>query len=323
MLCWSGEIRVGAGSLRHAIGLHPSVRLYASIRRGMITDTELDIPYRGPVNDQLTLYALLSGDLWLRDPTVHVRGPALILLPQPIVDGANGKRTRTYTNYGEPLTLCEVTLAAKHWRGPAHSGDPREVLVLEHDDALVSALNQASLDFLANDPQLSRAGAHAILDAVISRGLVDPELRGAPTLIKSSVERLWMAFAPVLRSPVLPSLDELAERMHVSARQVQRTLARLTTAVGLPPELHFRDLTLMWRLRLAVRLLSIEDAPSSLIARRLGYSDSNALARALTHAGLGGLAELREQLLARHRQLREAAAIIADVPSPAPSTPIP
>src|SRR5688572_12833637 len=109
MLRWAGRIALGGGSLRYALGLSPGLRLYAMTRHEMIYDSSYDLADGGPPSENLTLYALLAGDMWLRDPDEHIAAPALLLLPQRLIDGSHGRRTRHYVNAGSPLRACQVS----------------------------------------------------------------------------------------------------------------------------------------------------------------------------------------------------------------------
>lgn len=52
MLRWAGEIELGGGSLRYALGLSPGLRLYAMTRHAMVYDSSYDVCDGGPPSDR-------------------------------------------------------------------------------------------------------------------------------------------------------------------------------------------------------------------------------------------------------------------------------
>jgi AraC-like DNA-binding protein len=299
MLRWAGEIGLGGGSQRYALGLSPGLRLYAMTRHAMIYDSSFDVADPGPPSPNLTLYALLAGDLWLRAPDEHITAPALLLMPQRLVDGANGRRTRHYVNAGSPLRVCQVAFAPSVWRGEPHSGDPDHVQRVDVDPALFARLGAAVERFQDDAPSASRAAAIEIIERLIEANL----LAGQSHPLHSTgwgpgVDRIWSAFSRVLTMSPLPSLTDLGDAASRSPRQLQRDLLQFAGTMALSSSVRWRTTMLHWRLKLAMALLSAPTSSPPTVARTLGYGSSDALTRAFLQAGLGRPAEVREALRA-------------------------
>ena len=82
-----------------------------------------------------------------------------------------------------------------------------------------------------------------------------------------------------------PTLQEVADRVGLSTRQVDRYVESFLRAFGLVGG-RWRSSTRYWRLKLAVILLSADGASVADVARCIGYSGSDAMARAFRDAGL-------------------------------------
>jgi len=299
MLRWAGEIGLGGGSLRYALGLSPGLRLYAMTRHEMIYDSSFDVADPGPPSDNLSLYVLRSGHVWLRDPDEHIEGPALLLLTQRLIDGGHGRRTRHYVNAGSPLRVCQIAFAPSAWRGESHSGDPDQVLRVDAEPGLFGALGAAADRFQHEAPGGSRAAAIEIIELLIEAELLSAHAHPLhSTGWGPGVDRIWSAFSRVLTMSPLPSLTELGDAASRSPRQLQRDLLQFAGTMALSSSVRWRTTMLHWRLKLAMALLSAPTSSPATVAKTLGYGSSDALTRAFLQAGLGRPAAMREALRA-------------------------
>ena len=100
------------------------------------------------------------------------------------------------------------------------------------------------------------------------------------------------------------TFDELSMRSGLAPKLIRNLLGELVLDGGAPWD-GFRELVRRFRLRLSVLLLSNPDLAVAEVARRVGYSGTEAFCHALTAEGLPSPREIRASLLASRAEFAD------------------
>ncbi|MBS2015371.1 MAG: hypothetical protein JST00_20960 [Deltaproteobacteria bacterium] len=288
----------GPVELSVGIAFERRFRIFAINRRGLVFDTKFAPAVPGST-DGVIVYLLLEGELAWSDGQ-RLKGPALFLMRERDFEGdAGGGRGRTFRSWGEPYRTVELRLAPADCALTLGAAPP--VIPLDGpDDPIVAAgrlylhashakKGRTLVADLAAD-YLRRLREREILSVDLAATITHDEgLRGA----------LWEALRPSIEAfGAAAKQDDVVSRVGWGARRVQRELIRMVVAHGVDWLGGWRQVTLRYRVRVAVMLLSNPALSVGDIAEALGYTSVEALAHAFEASGLPPATEVRRALRA-------------------------
>jgi AraC-like DNA-binding protein len=275
MLFASARFDLGGGWMRSRFLLGDALLLHIVERRRLVFDGRFVPPARGRSQAWVLLVAL-EGRLELLAPEARVLdAPAALLLPEEVVEGAEGERTFAYRAVGEPYAGIDLRFGPHH-AAAARAGDVA-------CDGPLAAASRALL--AAGSDAATIEAARAFFDALVTRGVLAPSVQSALPVGGGRFDRVWRGLRPFAeRFHVLSTLDEVSLASGSSLRQLARDVDGFRRALGLRGG--WRETTRRYRLKLAVIALSCPDATIAEVARAVGYGSVEAMARAFRDAGL-------------------------------------
>lgn len=270
----------GAVRLEMRFGLAPYATFIAVRRTGLVYDGAFAPATRAPSKGRIAFHILLNGT-FATSTGLAWAGPTLIRLEEEILEGADGGRAYTVRTTGDPHVLLAVHVDRRlivprtMTRGPV--AEPLSERLYRAAIA-VDRLGES------DDRRTVEGRYQEVWAALEADGWVSPVPETGPAL--TTLERIWAALARFTdRMDSGGSIQAFADLVDVSPRHANRLLRLFTDAYGLPNE-PWRELTRRWRLKLATLLLSAPELSVQVVARRVGYSNAEALANALAAEGL-------------------------------------
>lgn len=248
----------------------------------LVVDERLLHPSFPYVADTSTQWAIvvLRGDLQLFDepPTSARDGEALRF-------GTPGKKNARWT-------ACEFI--ELEWRTPGHQRPPSAVPLKLTDRTLAREVAVALDDDARPARRVIELGVDLFQSAGVDLASVDT------TIVEPEAADLLLAKA--LQAQINDLRDSatttsLGDATGLSARQLQRVTKRFCERYGLNAA-GWRDMRNRCRVQLAAFMLSLPHLSVGRIARDVGYSSVNALARAFADHGLPAPARFRRLVLA-------------------------
>jgi AraC-like DNA-binding protein len=272
-------------------------RLFAIDRRGLVFDTRFAPAVPGST-DGVIVYLLLEGELRWADG-LSVVGPALFLMRERDFEGDGGGRGRTFRSWGEPYRTVELRLR------PADCaiapGDAPPVIELEGADDPILAAGRLYLhaSHAKKGRTLVADLAGDYLRRLRERGLLAVDLASTITHDEGVRGALWEALRPSVEAfGASAKQEDIVSRVGWGARRVQRELIRMVIAHGVDWLGGWRQVTVRYRVRVAVMLLSNPALSVGEIADALGYTSVEALAHAFEACGLPAATEVRRAIRA-------------------------
>jgi AraC-like DNA-binding protein len=261
------------------------------VRDGFTLDTRYVPAPEGSPKGNAILYVLLEG-VWveLGGKKRTFNGPTAFLLTEEEYEGAHGKRDAPYRAKGVPtFRALELHFVEKDMQVPYGEVKLSEATWQAAKSAVDLEKHSSDEELLSPINDLLRAlGA----DGTITQSLVEVATKqGSPTFA-----RLWRALRPMVeRLYLAPTMSEVSQNTGMSERQIDRHVRAFVDAFGLVGA-GWRPATKHIRLRLAVLLLSAEEATISDVAKMVGYGSTDAMARAFRDANIPPPTTLREHL---------------------------
>jgi len=287
MLTATSETRFGDSRILSALLLERRFRAFLIWRHRLVFDSRFALPAPGNL-ELATLYFALDGELAVADRPVTP--PIAYVISAEELETRRPGRT-TFRSWGDPAVSFELQLPSSHVtapigleHGPLQLSEPTWAAVHEFVEAFAIAR--------PIEPLLTRVLAGLVQDGVLVDTLantIEPE--------PEWVTRLWNAMAPLYGSyTTAVSLFDLARQAGLSLRQLRRDVKAMSSTFALYGA-GFRETIQVLRLRLAILLLSSHDVTIGEIAKRVGYSGLDALARAFRDNGLPPPNVVREAVL--------------------------
>jgi AraC-like DNA-binding protein len=294
MLMARGVIQVGKGRMDWAVAFAPRVRLSIVERRGLVLDTRFVPPAREPTNRNPCLYVLLRGTWRLGDGSLGFEAPAAFVVSEEHLEGGDGARSLTYRTAADHFAMIEIHVGAGDTSLRA-GALPARVPIDERAwgaAARVGALARHDDDSLAN-------AIVELLEALAALSLIGAEtVASAARPIAPPSRWLWKALRPMAeRLDLLPTIQQLSGAMGTTPREVDRRVREFLSASGLVGA-GWRPASRHLRLKMAVIMLSAENATVAEVARIIGYGSSDAMARAFRDAELPSPGAVRGALRA-------------------------
>jgi AraC-like DNA-binding protein len=294
-----GHKRIGLGELRWALTFAPRFWSVVVERTGLVLDTRFIPAAVAPARPRSCLYLLLQGSWTLYGAEeTRIEAPCVFIATEEQLEGAGGSRPYTFSARGDPFRAIELHVAdADLSVAPL----PTPVRLTIDEGTLAAAFEVGSLAD-QDDATLER-GFRGLLEHLARQGLLRRELLARALRPSSKAfALLWAALRPMIERLYLnPTLQEVGEASGLSTRQLDRYVQRFVTSFGLVGE-RWRSSTLHIRLKLAIILLSADEASIADVAAAVGYGSSDAMARMFRDAGLPPPATLQQQLRAARGQ---------------------
>jgi AraC-like DNA-binding protein len=224
---------------------------------------------------------------------VRFDGPAAFLLAREHLDGANGTRSLTYRADGEPYASIELHGSIDDL---GHAPSPPAAVALD-ERAWQSAERVVSLGLEDDAALVARLTEH--VDRLRDLGVVSAEAHDAMARPPSLVFRaLWRAFRPLVEGfSASASLHQVSTATGLSERQAGRNVESFFGRFAFPGK-GWRPVMRVVRLKLAVLLLSAEQATVGEVADAVGYKSVTAMAKAFRDAKLAPPSEIQGLLRA-------------------------
>jgi AraC-like DNA-binding protein len=291
MLVARGTTKIGAASMRWALTFASRFWSVLVVRDGFTLDTRFVPAPDGAPKGNAILYVLLEG-VWveLGGKKRTFNAPCSFLLTEEEYEGAHGKRGAPYRAKGSPtFRALELHFVESDMRVPYGEVTLSQASWQAAKDAVDLGKHRTDEELLTPVSALLRAlGA----DGVVTDSLVETATKdGSPTFA-----RLWRALRPMAeRLYLAPSMSEVSQNTGMSERQIDRHVRSFVETFGLVGA-GWRPATKHIRLRLAVLLLSAEDATIADVAKMVGYGSTDAMARAFRDASLPPPTTVREHV---------------------------
>jgi AraC-like DNA-binding protein len=289
-----GYKSIRSASLRWGIVFARGVWFKLIESSGIALDTRFVPPAPGPPKPHVAFQLVLCGSYTTYGAQgERIPGPALILMSEEQMEGAERRRPYAFRNEGSPFVGMEIHLAAADLRRP--SPLPTRV---DLGEAGWEAASRAIV-MSQNDDDTIREGLGALLTHLSAREILQEDvvaraLRPPPRVIA----RLWSAVKPLVESyAVSATLDDLRRLSGLSASQVERDMQRLLSTFGGLVGPGIRSLTRHVRLKSAVIFLTVEGVSISEVAELVGYGSADAMGRAFRDAGLAAPSVVQKELL--------------------------
>lgn len=299
MLAGGNHQAFGGGTLRYHLTYGEGFHVYTLTRDQLLFDSQYIQPRLGPPFERTLLYALLEGTVVLRDPEERLDGPCLLRITPSLLEGANGRRPRSFFNYGTPLRLVVLwasnALVVPHARLDAGSVEARH---LEWPPGLLAACEDYHQRTERGEAiQSLRAAAERLVEVCIEAGWLRLSAQGAfdkrwGSLIERTFEGLLRAW---IHSRNLPSLSDVSGFVGLSRSKLARDIEVFASSIALPGA-RWRSTTFDLRIRQATTFLSAPHAAIGDVAKIVGYGSVEAMARAFRDAGLPPPIEVRSAL---------------------------
>jgi AraC-like DNA-binding protein len=283
VLVAQGHLAIGRAEQHWVLCFAPRFWISIVRRSGLVLDTRFVAPAADAPSAMTCLYLLQSGRWTLHDREGGpLEAPCAFVVSEEDLEGRRGARPFTFSARGEPYRSIEIHVANEDWpRAPAATPARLDLPSASWRRAEAVQQRAAGGDAACREVvgELLRGLAAA---GVLASGAVERALRRVPR----RHALLWVALRPMIEKLYpTPTLQEVAGTMGLSTRQVDRYVEDFVGAFGLVGE-RWRSSTLHLRLKLAVILLSADDASVAEVARVIGYSSADAMARAFRDAGL-------------------------------------
>ncbi len=293
MLTAAGQLDLPGAELAAIFALDRAFTLHAVERRATVYDTLFVPGQKGDVADAQCIYILLDGSFDWRDGPSFT-GPCAFVASMTAFEGQHGRRDATYRAGGELFRAVDLRVRTPMMRPRTTSApEPIEISAAVYDAA-------RSYAALARAPHEARERVpivKALLLGLREDGILVQDIEPSRSFGKV-FEHLWGVLGPTLEKLAFATTrDELTQRSLLSTKRLQSELGRLAMAAQFP-WLGWRDLTLRFRLRVAVLFLSNPAIPIGDIAKRVGYSGTVALAHAFHGEGLPAPGDVRAAILA-------------------------
>lgn len=278
---------------------HPSCTLFASAalvgdvavhgieRMGLQYDSRLAPAAATAPTQRTVLYIVTEGVFWPDSDERPTMGPSVWLVSQDDLEGASRTRRRSLFTGGDRFS--SVTLSVSRSVLEHSWGTPP--LRLAHEEELIDVAREYLALVRSGDARRPIV-LHRLLQVVHRDHGIAHEATARPA--SRSARRLWSALGTFYdRFELNPSLAQLGALAELSERQSNRLVRDWLVRFGLPSE-SWRALTLRWRLKAAVLLLSSQGLTVSEVAAAVGYSSAEALAAALRAERLRSPRAIRE-----------------------------
>ena len=289
----------GPVELAVGIAFDRRFRLFAINRRGLVFDTRFAPAVPGST-EGVIVYLLLEGELRWSDGQALV-GPALFLMRERDFEGDAGGRAggRTFRSWGEPYRTVELRLTPADCAIALGESPP----VIELDGADDPILAAGRLYLHASHAKKGRTLVAELaadyLRRLRERGILAVDLASTITHDEGIRGALWEALRPAVEAfGASAKQDDIVSRVGWGARRVQRELLRMVVAHGVDWLGGWRQVTLRYRVRVAVMLLSNPTLSVGEVADALGYASVEALAHAFEACGLPPATEVRRAIRA-------------------------
>lgn len=291
MLVARGSTKIGAASMRWALTFASRFWSVLVVRDGFTLDTRFVPAPDGAPKGNAILYILLEG-IWveLGGKKRTFNAPVAFLLTEEEYEGAHGRRDAPYRAKGTPtFRALELHFVEKDMLVPFGEVKLSDASWQAAKDAVDLGKHKSDEELLVPICDLLRALA---ADGIVAQSVVDVATKqGSPTFA-----RLWRALRPMVeRLYLAPTMSEVSQNTGMSERQIDRHVRAFVDAFGLVGA-GWRPATKHIRLRLAVLLLSAEEATISDVAKMVGYGSTDAMARAFRDANIPPPTTLREHL---------------------------
>jgi len=282
MLVARGERSIGSAHMRWDIVFAARVWSVVVERSGLTLDTRFIPADRAPPRARSCVYVLLQGSWTIHGrPEERISAPCAFVVPEEQLEGARGRRPYTFSAGGRPFRAIEIHARASDVRVPG--GGERPVMV----QLDVRAFDSAADVFGARDDAALERELADLLRHLARLGVIEPDV--AKIAVRPSprpVARIWSAVRPMVERLYLsPTLQELEGPSGLSTRQIDRYVEKFVGGFGLVGT-RWRSSLLHLRIKLAVLLLSANDAAIADVARLVGYGSTDAMARSFRDAGL-------------------------------------
>jgi len=293
LLLARGHTRLGGGDLRWALAFAQRMWGVVVEREGLLFDTSLVPASEGSARPRACVYLLLGGRWELRgDERGRFDAPAAMVLSDEQLEGAAGARPFTFLARGAPYRSVQLHLDVEDLVTP-----PADRPVLVTLDEVCWATAQRTARLAQHDDERLEAAFTRLLEhlgraGVLRPGVAERVLRPPAT----GFALLWRALRPMVeRFYLTATLQEVVSASGLSARQLDRRVQAFVGAFGLSGD-GWRQATRHLRIKIAVILLSADDATMTAVAGAVGYGSVDAMARAFRDAGLPAPTAVQQRL---------------------------
>lgn len=288
MLAATSDIALGGSRLRSTLLLERAVRAFVVVRDKLPFDTRFAAAASGRDEPVGHLYLVLAGRVLVRDKTWT--GPVAFVLRDDELERVRHDRSQTLRVDGDRVEVVLLRLGADDLTRPIGLANGPVALSTpcwEAAEHLIASRDRAS-------PELLRAE----LEALASNGVITPRILG--TLESAEAERilrLWAILASsYARLDSSISLKQVASSLRLSTRQVATNFTEIARTFGVGLGDGYRDVLRVLRLRAAALFLAAPTATITEVAHAVGYSGTNAMARAFRDAKLPAPLDVQRSL---------------------------
>jgi AraC-like DNA-binding protein len=289
MLTATSDTRFGETRVASALVLAARFRAQLVWRHHLLFDSRFVVPARG-ARDLATLYLVHEGEVAVGD-VVHQAPVAFVIAAREYERYETG--APYVRSWGDPCVALDLQLATADLRVPVGL-EAGPVAITPETWAAVAAIAESLVMEQPVAPAMQEVLRNLAAAGVVSPALATEEANqpDPPSLV-----RMWEAIAPFhSRWDTSLELVDLAETAMLSSRQLSRDAQVLFDRFGFDSP-KFRDVVVLYRLRLAALLLSARGTTVGEVATQVGYGSVDALGRAFRDAGLPPPRELRELVM--------------------------
>ena len=285
MLTATSEMRFADTRVTSVVMLATRFRAQLVWRDQLLFDSRFNVPHRA-MRDFVTLYLVHAGEVEVGGVTHS--GPVAFVAAQCEYEQFTSTALHIRT-WGEPCVALDVLLPREDVCAP---------IGLAHGPLETSAETWTALSAIAEALVVGHSIVGPMLD--VMRTLAACGITTPVTVVEEvdppSLVRLWETLVPFYsRWDTSLELVDLAEAAMLSSRQLSRDSRLLLARFGLD-DAKFRDVIVIFRLRLACLLLSARWATLPEVATRVGYGSLDAMGRAFRDAGLPPPSEIRKHV---------------------------
>jgi AraC-like DNA-binding protein len=259
-----------------------------------VHDSRYTPPAKTPPTGRAVLQFVLGGALQPSNVAARMPAPALWLMSQDDVEGAEGRRNATVRSTGQPFT--SLLLQCKEPLPVLGGVAPSPPIQLDAEPALLEQARAYAQAVLveAGDSEVQMAAADRLVATATQAGLLPSALSDDEA--HDATIRIWRGLQVILdRADLGAALGQLSDLAALSTRHTNRAIDRWAADWGMPAD-GFRRTNQRWRLTVAVLLLSNLRNSRAEVARVAGYGHPSNLTSALLAAGLPAPTRLRELL---------------------------